>query len=405
MPTVTDARDSETAPRPAGSGSPDVPEPGLHGWRRALRAAVPVWVTAYVAYVAVTYFAWFHPANGPAFGQLLLTWRRYDAIWYAEIARLGYDNPDRFAAPVFFPLYPALGWVVDHVLPGGTTTALQLVSAAALLATLVVFYRLVELEFDTQIAGRAIWLLMLFPTAFFLALGFNESLFMALMLGSVYAMRRSHWWLAGALGGLASLTRSVGFLLALAFVFEYLRQREFSLRRIRIDVLAVGLIPAGLAAYMLYLWAVVGDPLAFTNRMDTWGRHLAWPWTAFVQTFQWVPDKPLLHNNNLHMLLDLGLVVFVTVFVVLALVGPWKMRRDQLMLPLLGLALILYSTTFPPWPSRNEPFMGAPRYVLEAFPAFIVLARMKAMERPYTFVALMLQGVFLAHFVRNGWLA
>jgi hypothetical protein len=49
--------------------------------------------------------------------------------------------------------------------------------------------------------------------------------------------------------------------------------------------------------------------------------------------------------------------------------------------------------------------MGAPRYALEAFPAFIVLARIRVLERPYAVLALLMQGAILAHFVRGGWLA
>jgi len=390
----------------AGTGLPQAEtrtaEEGRHVWWRALRAALPVWGTAYLGYVAVTYFAWFHPARGPALSDLLLTWRRFDATWFAEIASHGYDSPQWPGAPAFFPLYPALGWLADHVLPGDAATALQMVSVASLLAALTVAYRLVEAELGEPAARRAIWL---FPSAFFLALGFNESLFVALMLGSLYAMRRGHWWVAGALGGVASLTRSAGILLCLAFAYEYLRQRGFQLRQVRLDVLAGALVPAGLASYMLYLWAVLGDPLAFSTRMSPWGRSLDWPWTSFVQTAQLMSGRPLVSNNALHMVLDLAAVVVVTALLVLGLVGPWRLRRDQLLLPLFGLALVLFAVSFPPSLNRAQPFMSAPRHMLEAFPAFLVLARIKAAERPYTFVALLLQGLLLAHFVRGGWVA
>ncbi|HET8660353.1 MAG TPA: mannosyltransferase family protein [Micromonosporaceae bacterium] len=392
----------------AGTQAPDeprTPEEGWPAWRRALRAALPVWGLAYLGYLAVTYFAWFHPARGPALRDLLLTWRRFDATWFAEIASHGYDSPQWPGAPAFFPLYPALGAVADPVLPGDAATALQVVSVVSLLAALTVAHRLVEAELGEPAARRAVWLYMLFPSAFFLALGFNESLFVALMLASLYAMRRGRWWAAGALGGAASLTRSVGILLFLAFAYEYLRQRGFRLRQVRLDVLAGALVPAGLASYMLYLWAVLGDPFAFSTRMAAWGRSLDWPWVSFAQTAELMSGRPLVSNNVLHLVLDLAVVLGVTALLVLGLVGPWRLRRDQLLLPLFGLALVLFAVSFPPSLGRVQPLMSAPRHMLEVFPAFVVLARIRPLERPYAFVALLLQGALLAHFVRGGWLA
>ena len=52
-------------------------------------------------------------------------------------------------------------------------------------------------------------------------------------------MRRGQWWSAGIWAGLASGTRQAGVLLAIAFVVEYLRQREWKPSRVRWDAAAV----------------------------------------------------------------------------------------------------------------------------------------------------------------------
>ena len=43
--------------------------------------------------------------------------------------------------------------------------------------------------------------LLIFPTAYFLHIGYTESLFLALVLGSFLAARTDRWWLAGLSAG------------------------------------------------------------------------------------------------------------------------------------------------------------------------------------------------------------
>ena len=70
-------------------------------------------------------------------------------------------------------------------------------------------YRLVEEDFDQERAYRTVLYLSVFPTSFFLAAAYNESLFLCFSLLSFYEMRHGRWWLAGLFGFLAGLTRPV----------------------------------------------------------------------------------------------------------------------------------------------------------------------------------------------------
>ena len=97
-------------------------------------------------------------------------------------------------------------------------------------------HRLGTVEFGRGTADRAIYYLGAFPTAYFLAAPYNHAVFVLLSVGCLYAIRRQAWWLAGALGGPA-----------------------------RAELLAIGLIPVGLAAYATYCWYALGDPLAFSR--------------------------------------------------------------------------------------------------------------------------------------------
>jgi hypothetical protein len=286
------------------------------------------------------------------------------------------------------------------------------VANVAMLAALVLLYRLTEHELGRAPAGRTIFYLVAFPTGFFLTAAFNEGLFIALIVGSVYCMRRGHWWLAGVLGAFAGATRSAGILLVLPFVYEYVRQRG---RRIRLDALAVGVIPLGLVAVMITDYAYYHKPLAFSEAQATfWGRHLTWPWNGVIEAAAYVAGRRKgsqpLSDIWVHNALELATVLLLLVLVGLAVFGPWRMRRDQLVLPLFGLLLILFMISFEP-KGPPYPLVSASRIGLEVFPAFMmlgVLGRSPWLDRACLVLFLTMQGVLVAHFMQpypNSWVA
>lgn len=400
------------------SSQPEAVEPqqkpvpaAWHAWLDAVRAALPVWLTAYAGYLMMTVLGWgvgasrFTPAPDLA-DTLTTSWLRWDAKHFIYLVDHGYQA-DWAELTALFPLYPGLVRGLDEILPGSPFVASIAVSATAFLAALALLYRLVTVEFDRDVARRAIWLLVAFPTAFFLGLGYNESLFLCLMLACVYALRRERWWWAGGFGLLATLTRSAGLLLALAFAFEYLRRRDFAPRRIRLDALAVLLVPAGLGLYVLYLRSAVGNPFAFMHAQEVgWNRHLSWPWEGIANLPVFFTDLPSTSGLWLFLaVVDPIVLAFMLALLVLTVVGPWRLRRDQLVFPLLAAVLLLFMLSFPPDPQIRHPLMSVSRLSIEVFPIFMVLARARPLRDPYTYLGLSLQALLLVHFVRGGWVA
>ncbi|MDR7279487.1 mannosyltransferase family protein [Catenuloplanes atrovinosus] len=369
-------------------------------WWPAILVGGAVWAASYLAWVVVTLFSQYsRPRENPiSVIDLMRGWWRYDATVFTRIAEHGYDTQP--SDPAFFPLYSLLIRGADLVLPGGAKFVAIVVSAAAMFAMYTLLYRLTEVEFGPAVAVRTCWAMAAWPVAFFLGVGYNGSLFIALMLGTVYALRRGHWWVAGVLGAFATATRSVGVLLALAFAYEYLRRHGF---RWRWNVLAAGLMPTGLLAFMGYLWWRFGDPLLFLEAQKPWGRELDWPWVGIVRAVELISSRPLVENGALHSLLDLASVLAMLLLLTLCFAGPWRMRRDQYVLPLLGVALLLFAISFPAGPHRNQPLMSAPRFALEVFPAFMLLGHLRIPAHIYATAALMLQGLLFAHFTRGGW--
>jgi hypothetical protein len=394
--------------------SADTPATSDRPWRRALLVGLLVWVASRVGLAGVTAISWISQATprltvpGVAYKWAM----QFDSAWFLAIAQQGYVTDPHESQAAFFPLYPAIVRLFTPVFFGRIWVAGLFVANVALFAALVLLYRLTEHEFGRAPAGRTVFYLVAFPTGFFLTAAYNEGLFIALVVGAVYAMRRGHWWLAGVLGAFAGSTRSAGILLMLAFGFEYLRQHG---RRLRPDVLAVGLMPLGLVAVMIVDKLSFGNAVAFSDSQAAhWGRHLSWPWTAIVDSARMLNDDGMWREPFsdiwVHNVLELGTTLLVLVMVGLAFVGPWRVRRDQLVFPLLGLALILFMVSFPSSFKADIPYplVSTSRIGLEVFPAFMMMGRLGRnpwLDRTFLALFLPMQGILIAHFLHSGWVA
>ena len=316
------------------------------------------------------------PAGDPLGpGGFLDYWAHWDGAWYAEIATEGYGERAP-ASTAFFPLYPVLV-KLGTVLGGGPALWGVMVSLVSTLFALFLVYRIGEKLHDARAARAATLCLAFFPTAFFLNAVYTEALFLALTAGTLWAaLVRQDFLVAGLLGALAATTRNVGVLLLVPLYFEWARhRRELGLR----GVLGIVLVPAGLAAYAAYLWARFGDPLVFARQQgDYWNREFSGPpatlgdaWRAAGVGMEYVLDPatlflgtdatPALEASNV---LNLG---FLVLFLVLAVAGLFTLPPG---LSVYSAALVLLPVLTP---SPRFPLMSLPRFVLGAFPVFLVL--------------------------------
>src|SRR2546421_4928105 len=150
--------------------------------------------------------------------SLLTSWNHWDGFNYVRIAQFGYQSVYDLA---FFPLFPALIWTIGHLLGNWSYLFVgTVISNLALLGALFVIYQLAVESLGEQVARRTLLYLCIFPTAFFFFAPYNESLFLLLTASAFLALRRQKWWLAGALGFLAALTRSAGLLLGFPYLYE-----------------------------------------------------------------------------------------------------------------------------------------------------------------------------------------
>src|SRR5579863_2847430 len=191
--------------------------------------------------------------------QLLTIWNRWDGGQYQMIAQKGYAAAgDQRLALAFFPLYPWLTRMTAVVVRDVMLSAF-LVSTIASVALGVTIARLFAIDYSRHLARRAVWFMFIFPTSYFLHIGYSESLFLALLVTSFLAARRERWCQAGLLGALAALARPNGILLLPALgadaLWELWKTRRFNWRW-----LWIGLVPMGFAVYLVVNYRITGDP-------------------------------------------------------------------------------------------------------------------------------------------------
>jgi hypothetical protein len=306
-------------------------------------------------------------------------WNKLDANWFLYVAQHGYSNTDGTAA--FFPGYPMLVRLVGYLCLGNLVVAAYLVSNCALLAALVILYRLTEREYDLATARRAVLYLALFPTAVFLFGLYSESLFLLAAVGAFYLARRGRWWWAGVVGIAATLTRSMGVVVALALAVEAIHQTAQERRGgaagtlTRRDAvfsaasrLGASLLPlAGIAGYLLFWQLRFHDwyrPISLERTW--WQRQFTLPWLTFWHGLRLAAQTGQLGG--------LGWPAFDFVLVLAGLVlAIWVAVRARPVYAVYtwGSILVFLSD---PWPAR--PLSSDPRFLVVLFPLAWALARL-----------------------------
>ena len=150
----------------------------------------------------------------------------------------------------------------------------------ASVAAAILLRRIVQLDHDEGISQWAVWFFLIFPTAYYLHIAYAESLFLALVLGSILAAISNRWWLAGVLGALAWMTRANGIILLPTLAVEAIHQWIIT-KRWNWRWLWIAIVPAGFAVYLFMNCKVTGDPFAFLQmRKRLFTMETSWPWVG-----------------------------------------------------------------------------------------------------------------------------
>jgi Mannosyltransferase (PIG-V) len=420
--------------------------PGSDSWRQAWAA---LWTSRLVVWAAgLLGIVWLGRAPGTEqydaahlsapfspFGDLLVgPAARWDSVWYLTIAKDGYGDAHSHAQAAFYPLYPLLmrvvGWVV-----GSPLTAGIVISLACFLAALALLHRLAALELGERDARGTVLLVAFAPTAFFFSAVYSESLFLLVTVGAFLAARHGRWAAAGALGGLAALTRNSGVLLLVPLVLLFLygpradrvapagapagaswRARLRPRHPLGPRLLWLALVPLGLALYLGWSAIALGDAFAPYHAQALWLRHfeplgaaaggVRAAWLGLRQLVHGSPTPRYFGENGGDPFQVAGDSLMLLGFLVFALVAcAGALRRLPFAYGAYAGAALAMTLSYP---LDAQPLMSLPRYIVVLFPLQMWLARWAGerggVERAVGVSAVLL-GLFAAHFAHWGFVA
>jgi hypothetical protein len=318
-------------------------------------------------------------------------WNRWDALNYQKLAEFGYSaTGENQPLLVFYPLFP---WTVrlftlvtrDYLLSA------FIISTLASLVVAIVLLRLVELDYSRELAQRAVWFLFIFPTSYFLHIGYTESLFLMLAISCVYSARKQRWLLAAGFGALTCLTRANGLVLGPVLVMEAAYQYSKT-RRWQWEWLYISLVALGFGGYLLLNKYVTGDALAFTHLMQQFfSKSLSSPITGIDNAIGSLTRAP----SEAEMI-GMQEVVFITLGLVCTIVS-WFKLRPAYSVWMTGNWLMFVSVSF---------VLSVPRYTLTMFPIYILFS-MLATRRVWfaiiTFWSILYLSFFASIFAWGRW--
>ncbi|UJF18571.1 hypothetical protein L0B53_16385 [Vibrio sp. SS-MA-C1-2] len=226
--------------------------------------------------------------------HLFQTVCRFDCVWFQRIIEHGYDTHPQWlrhengANWAFMPLYPLLASFVAKIV-GDTALALIIVTNLFFIASLfVITLTLQQLKFTIKSIKFAIWFIVFSPYTVYSMSGYTEPMFITFVSALFLFCYQRQWLWVAVFGCLAAVTRNLGVMLVfpvlwIAISFYGINAfLQFSTQAIKI-IAVLWVIPLGFFSYMLYLYYLTGDGLAFGHIQIAWGRELHGPiyWLSY----------------------------------------------------------------------------------------------------------------------------
>ena len=334
----------------------------------------------------------------------------WDSEFYLSIATAGYDDPLVRAVKAggrmlslnyaFFPGYPIamaiaawpIRWIGLTQIAGSTLGGV----VVSLVAALFAMFAIVELtgkDPDNRADGiRAATYLLIFPSGFFLAQVFTESLFLALALWCLVFARRENWLAAGALAVGVTLTRATG--VALVVPLAYLAWQAWDSAAGRARVLSI--LAAAVPVIVFAAWRISPLGQSFAAVEQAWfGREFLSIGKSFYNAYQAVVQMTSKNTQ--------ATIYFALEFAAIALAaaGCIGVARRHPDIALFSAAVLVGSLT-------SGYIQSMVRYTLTMPAMFFWLAqlgRRPAFDRGWSFASTLLLGMLAMLFTFDMWVA
>lgn len=326
----------------------------------------------------------------------------------------------------FFPLYPVLMRLFSLPLgllgmdPIATATlAGVIVSALGTLVAMISLYDLTRETLDEDGRMRAVFYLLIFPTAFFLVQIYTEGLFVGMAFACLAMLKRKHLVWAALFGVAATLTRAVGIALIIPMAISWIRTNEwYDLDLEWRQVLFKGiplrplwralLVFAPLIAFLIWKFSYLGLAfdyvennffgrafLDFGYAVATWG-------SSFREMLLGVLHLPLARGDQSFVGPQHSAYYFTEFFgMLVGLIAILRCMKTDPEAAWFSLAVFLISF-------GSGPAQGMHRYVLGAPAVFITLARWgknPVFDRAWTIISILLMGLLAMLYAFNYWVA
>jgi hypothetical protein len=287
--------------RASGAGAESVPVEGealaidrgrtgtvaMPRWDWVRDAGIPLAIFAVTRALQIAILEWMLPPGSTLSGRLL----SWDADWFIRVATHGYPHtftydPDGNLTGnelAFFPLYPWLIRIVDHLGITADNSALAVAWFAAAVASVLVYALVRRIAIGAgqsaavarRIGYAFVVLCFAQPLSVVLSMGYSEPVFLALVAGMFLAAYRRWWLVAGLLGAAAGLTRPTGAAAAVGLAVAAvmcLADRGRGRREKASAVVGALIALAGVPAYVGWVGVRVGDLGAwFKIQTAGWG--------------------------------------------------------------------------------------------------------------------------------------
>ncbi len=341
----------------------------------------------------------------PYGNPLFWVWGNFDGVHYLMLAKDGYNFG---LTQAFFPGYMLFISGLGKLMHNYLLSAL-LISHLAFIGSLIMFYKLLRFDYNRKISYWALAFYALFPTSFYFLGVYTESLFLLLLFSAFYLIRKNKLWQASIIGIGLTATRLVGIFIIPAFLLEVwqniLIKSDSKLSIIsklkQHKSIIYTVIPvAGLLMYMAYLSVYHDDPLLFAHVQSKFGAGR--DTTHFILIYQviWRYIKMFItvdRSNPLYYTLIAEFIFSIGAFTLLIWGWIQKIKPSYLLFSFLALIL----------PTLTGTFSSMPRYVIVAFPIFIVLAQIKSKWTKITILSIfiVLLIIFTIMFTRGYWIS
>ena len=269
-------------------------------------------------------------------------------------------------------------------------------SLLACLAGLIALFKLVREMMDTESAFRAVFYLLIFPSAFIMGMVYTESLFIAVSLWVLLLSYRKKWVLASILAAIAVWVRAQGAVLALPLGIAWLMNLDF--KKPLHEQLTKSFILQGvlvlLPVFSFIIWRVGPMGQNWTILQDFWYHRKL---LSFKNTFNaWRLQIEFAIKNGgqaiVYTIMDLSAVL-------IAVFASFSILKKYPVIAIYSLVLILVSA----FSGSAESLI---RYMLVVPAVYIALARFGknfVFDKGWTILSILLFGVEAMLFTFKMW--